>query len=125
MNEHPASISALPVIPAQPATTPGLPTNISGLIDRWRSIGAFAADVGCGYEAARQMRRRQRIAPQHWPHVVAASRRLGIAGVSYEWLAGHWASLAGHRASPADHCGSLAGHGAAMQRAAAMQGEAA
>lgn len=111
MNEHPASISALSVIPAQPTSIQGLPTNISGLptsisglIDRWGSIGAFAADVGCGYEAARQMRRRGRIAPQHWPHVVAASRRLGIAGVSYEWLAG---------------CA------AAMQRAAAMQGEAA
>lgn len=117
MNEHPASISAFLVIPAQPAGIPalpktvsalpasisGLPTSISGLIDRWGSIGAFAADIGCGYEAARQMRRRGRIAPQHWPHVVAASRRLGIAGVSYEWLAGR----------------------AAMQRAAAMQGEAA
>ncbi|TIV95670.1 MAG: hypothetical protein E5V74_21645, partial [Mesorhizobium sp.] len=98
MNEHPASISALPVIPGQ--LVPVLPTSISGLIDRWGSIGAFAADVGCGYEAARQMRRRGRIAPQHWPHVVAASRRLGIAGVSYEWLAGR----------------------AAMQRAAAVQG---
>lgn len=110
MNEHPASISAFLVIPAQPAGIPALPktvsalpASISGLIDRWGSIGAFAADIGCGYEAARQMRRRGRIAPQHWPHVVAASRRLGIAGVSYEWLAGR----------------------AAMQRAAAMQGEAA
>ncbi len=81
MIEHPASISVL--------SAPPLPTSISGLIDRWHSIGAFAADVGCGYEAARQMRRRGRIAPQHWPHLVAASRRLGIAGVSYEWLAGH------------------------------------
>ena len=103
MNEHPASISVLSVIPAQHTSISGLPTSISGLIDRWGSIGAFAADVGCGYEAARQMRRRGRIAPQHWPHVVAASRRLDIAGVSYEWLAGR----------------------AAMQRAAAMQGEAA
>lgn len=109
MNEHPASISALPVIPPQPmpglpTSISGLPTSISGLIDRWVSIGAFAADVGCGYEAARQMRRRGRIAPQHWPHVLAASRRLGIAGVSYEWLAGR---------------------AAATQRAGAMQGEAA
>ncbi|MDX8440576.1 hypothetical protein [Mesorhizobium australafricanum] len=101
MNEHPASISALPMIPAptisvaaRPANISGLPTNISGLIDRWQSIGAFAADVGCGYEAARQMRRRGRIAPQHWPQVVVASRRLGIAGVSYEWLAGRRAAAA-------------------------------
>ncbi|WP_192254257.1 hypothetical protein [Mesorhizobium silamurunense] len=70
-----------------------LPTTISGLVDRWQSIGAFAAGVGCGYEAARQMRRRGRIAPQRWPHVVAASRGLGIAGVGHEWLAGPCASL--------------------------------
>ncbi|CAN7662451.1 hypothetical protein [Mesorhizobium sp. LjNodule214] len=75
MIEHPASISALP-------------TSISGLIDRWPAITDFADEVGCGYEAARQMRRRQSIAPQHWAQVVAASRRRGIAGVSYEWLAG-------------------------------------
>jgi len=111
MNEHPASISAFPVIPALPTSISGLPTSISGppmsisgLIDRWQSIGAFAADVGCGYEAARQMRRRGRIAPQHWPRVVAACRRLGIAGVSYEWLAARTA---------------------ARQGAASMQGEAA
>ncbi|WP_292431236.1 hypothetical protein [Mesorhizobium sp.] len=90
MNEHPASISASPVIPA-------LPTSVTALIDRWQSIAAFAADVGCGYEAARQMRRRGRIAPQHWPHVVAASRRLGI-GVSYEWLAGRAAAMQGEAA---------------------------
>ncbi|WP_296745207.1 hypothetical protein [Mesorhizobium sp.] len=93
MIEHPASISLLSAPPPPTSISPtsisGLPTNISGLIDRWHSIGAFAADVGCGYEAARQMRRRGRIAPQHWGRVVAASRRLGIAGVSYEWLAGH------------------------------------
>lgn len=82
---HIASTSALPAAPP-PA---GPPTDVSGLIARWGSIGAFAADVGCGYEAARQMRRRGRIAPQHWPHVVAASRKLGVAGISYEWLAGH------------------------------------
>ncbi|WP_245429337.1 hypothetical protein [Mesorhizobium sp. WSM3860] len=88
MNEHTASISAFP------ANIQQLPTSISGLIDSWQSIAAFAADVGCGYEAARQMRRRGRIAPQHWPHVVAASRRRGIAGVSYEWLAGRRAAAA-------------------------------
>jgi hypothetical protein len=96
MIEHPASFSAFKAaapaaagISALPASISEPPSSISRLIDRWHSIGAFAADVGCGYEAARQMRRRGRIAPQHWPHVVAASRRRGIDGVSYEWLAGH------------------------------------
>ncbi|WP_278088262.1 hypothetical protein [Mesorhizobium sp. WSM4989] len=107
MNEPTASVSAFPAsisaanvpgpptsISGLPTSISGLPTSISGLIDSWQSIGAFAADVGCGYEAARQMRRRGRIAPQHWPHVVAASRRRGIAGISYEWLAGHRAAAA-------------------------------
>lgn len=58
-----------------------------GPIDHWPTITDFAADVGCGYEAAHQMRRRQRIAPQHLAQVVAASRRRGIAGVNREWLA--------------------------------------
>ena len=90
MIEPTASISAFPAnVSGLPTNISGLPTSISRLIDSWQSIGAFAADVGCGYEAARQMRRRGRIAPQHWAQVVAASRRLGIAGVSYEWLAGH------------------------------------
>ncbi|WP_292219073.1 hypothetical protein, partial [Mesorhizobium sp.] len=74
----PTSISALPTsISALPTSISGQPTSISGLIDRWHSIGAFAADVGCGYEAARQMRRRERIAPQHWAHVVAACSHHG------------------------------------------------
>jgi hypothetical protein len=38
MNEHPASISALPVIPA--------PMILPGLVDSRRSIGAFAAEQG-------------------------------------------------------------------------------
>ncbi|MGX8008316.1 hypothetical protein ACVDG8_004510 [Mesorhizobium sp. ORM8.1] len=97
MIEHPASLSAFPAaapalaagIAAPPTSISEPPASISALIDRWQGIGAFAADVGCGYEAARQMRRRGRIAPQHWPHVVAASRRRGIDGITYEWLAGH------------------------------------
>ena len=72
MIEHPASISVLP-------------TSIPGLIDQWPTITDFAADVGYGYEAARQMRRRQHIAPQHW--VAAASHQRGIASVNCKWLA--------------------------------------
>jgi len=63
------------------------PHSISDLIDRWPTIAEFASDVGCGYEAARQMRRRQRIAPEHWPAVVAACAARSIAGVTFEWLA--------------------------------------
>jgi len=63
------------------------PTSISDLIAKWETIGKFADDVGCGYEAARQMRRRQSIAPEHWANVVGACERKGVPGVTMEWLA--------------------------------------
>jgi len=63
------------------------PTSISDLISKWPTIGEFAASIGCGYEAARQMRKRESIAPEHWPSVIAASRRRGVKGVTMEWLA--------------------------------------
>ncbi len=63
------------------------PTSISDLIDKFDTITAFASEVGCGYEAARQMRRRQSIAPEHWPKVVDVAKSKKIAGVTFEWLA--------------------------------------
>lgn len=63
------------------------PASVSDLIARWKTITEFASEVGCGYEAARQMRRRESIAPEHWPRVIEASAARGIEGVTYEWLA--------------------------------------
>lgn len=63
------------------------PASISALIEQWPTITEFAAEVGCGYEAARQMRRRQSIAPEHWPKVVSVSAARKIEGVTFEWLA--------------------------------------
>jgi len=63
------------------------PTSISSLIDFWPTIAEFAAEVGCGYEAARQMRRRESIAPEHWTKVISVSEAREISGVTYEWLA--------------------------------------
>lgn len=63
------------------------PSTISDLIDHWGKISDFARDVGCGYEAARQMRRRESIAPEHWEQVVSACEQRGIKGVTYVWLA--------------------------------------
>jgi hypothetical protein len=62
------------------------PISISALIDQWPTITEFAAEVGCGYEAARQMRRRQSIAPEHWGNVVAAAKGRSFTGVTFEWL---------------------------------------
>ena len=63
------------------------PVSISDLISRWPTIGEFAASIGCGYEAARQMRKRESIAPEHWGNVISAAKRRGIKGVTMEWLA--------------------------------------
>lgn len=63
------------------------PTSISDLIDRWKTIGDFAHAIGCGYEAARQMRNRESIAPDHWASVVREAEKMEISGVTYEWLA--------------------------------------
>ena len=70
------------------------PTSISALIDQWPTIAEFAADVGCGYEAARQMRLRGSIAPKHWDGVIAATAGKGINGVDWKWLAARHASAA-------------------------------
>lgn len=64
-----------------------IPSSVPALIDRWRFISEFAADIGCGYEAARQMRRRESIAPEHWSRVVDAATQKGIPGVTLDWLA--------------------------------------
>ncbi|WP_271024925.1 hypothetical protein [Rhizobium sp. RCAM05973] len=63
------------------------PTSISDLIDKWKTIAEFSAIVGCGYEAARKMYKRQSIAPEHWASVVSVSKAKGIDGVTFEWLA--------------------------------------
>ncbi len=63
------------------------PQTIPELFSQWGTIAEFAADIGCGYEAARQMRRRESIDPKHWSSVVAAARKRGINGVSLQWLA--------------------------------------
>lgn len=63
--------------------------NISTLIDRWPSIAEFAGDVGCSYEAARQMRRRNSIPSAYWLRAVEAATARGIDGVSLEALAVH------------------------------------
>jgi hypothetical protein len=68
------------------------PSSIDALIDKWPTIAEFASDVGCGYEAARQMRLRKSIAPAHWSNVVSAAKAKEIDGVTFEWLADRHAS---------------------------------
>ncbi|MEJ8476428.1 hypothetical protein [Roseibium algae] len=63
------------------------PKTIDELFSRFGKIARFAEEVGCGYEAARQMKRRRRITPKYWTIVVDACERRQIAGVDLEWLA--------------------------------------
>lgn len=61
--------------------------SIADVIDLWPTIGDFATDVGCGYEAARQMRRRDSIPAGYWLRVTTAAERRGYARVSLKLLA--------------------------------------
>jgi hypothetical protein len=63
------------------------PETIADLINCWPTIGAFADDIGCGYEAARKMRDRNSIAADHWSKVVEVCRKRRIRGVTLSWLA--------------------------------------
>lgn len=63
------------------------PTSFTDLIDLWPTIKEFADDIGCGYEAARQMRRRNAVAAKHWPRIIEACASREIEGVDYTWLA--------------------------------------
>lgn len=65
------------------------------------TIADFSAEVGCGYEAARQMRRRESIDPKYWPRVVSVSLSRGIPGVTLEWLAAQRAKPAPKQESAA------------------------
>lgn len=61
--------------------------SISDVIDAWPTIGDFAADVGCGYEAARQMRRRASIPAGYWLRVTEAAERRGYSAITLRRLA--------------------------------------
>lgn len=63
------------------------PNSISEIIESWPTITAFANDLGCGYEAARKMRSRNSVAPEHWGKLVALCKTNKINGVTLEWLA--------------------------------------
>ncbi len=62
------------------------PKTIEALFDAFGTIVNFSESVGCGYEAARQMRRRNSIPVKFWPAVVRASIAVDIEGVSYDAL---------------------------------------
>jgi len=62
------------------------PATIPDLIAKWDKLVEFSEAAGCGYEAARKMRDRASIAPEHWDKVIAASKEKGVEGINYEWF---------------------------------------
>ena len=63
-----------------------IPTSISDLISRWKSIAEFSAEAGCGYEAARKFRDRESIPHQYWETIIRIAPDKGIPGIDWEWL---------------------------------------
>lgn len=56
------------------------------VIALWPGVGEFADDIGTSYNTAKQMRRRNSIAPEHWPAVAAAAESRGYPEVTVEFL---------------------------------------
>ena len=57
------------------------------LIGRWPSLSEFAADLGVSLPAAKQMRARSSIAPEHWTTMVDAAKQRRIRGITTTLLA--------------------------------------
>jgi hypothetical protein len=62
------------------------PETVTDLICRWPTVRDFATDIGCGVEAAFQMKKRNRIAPERWSRVAAAAAEKGIPGIDHDWF---------------------------------------
>lgn len=75
------------------------PKTIVDLIGRWPTVREFASDIECGLEAAFQMKKRNRIAPDHWARVISAAEARGIPGINYGWLAARYSGREGAAAA--------------------------
>lgn len=62
------------------------PQSHAEIIGLWPSLGEFAADIGVSYGTAKQMRRRNSIADDHRPAVVAKAEIRGLTGITFELL---------------------------------------
>lgn len=63
-----------------PITTP------EGLIKSFGGSGPFSREIGVKQTTGSEMKRRNSIPVAHWPAVVAAAKRCGVRGVTYELL---------------------------------------
>lgn len=57
------------------------------IIEKWPTVGEFAADIGVSENTARAMKRRNSIRGIYWHDIVAAAKRRGFEGVTHETLA--------------------------------------
>lgn len=56
------------------------------LISKWDRVADFAEDAGQPYERASQWKKRNCIAPEQFPAVIAAAKKAGVEGVTFEFL---------------------------------------
>jgi hypothetical protein len=61
-------------------------TTFASIFDAFGGPAALGRALGISTEHAVQMRRRNSIPPEHWPALVEAARRDGVAGVTTEAL---------------------------------------
>ncbi|CAK01367.1 hypothetical protein [Bartonella tribocorum] len=59
---------------------------VKNLIESWGSIGQFAKEIGCSYEAARKMRDRNSISPKYWNIIIQLSESKGPPWVTLDWF---------------------------------------
>ena len=67
-----------------------VPQTVTELISRWPTVREFASEIECGFEAAFQMKKRNRIAPNHWARVISSAEARGIPGITYDWFAARY-----------------------------------
>jgi hypothetical protein len=62
---------------------------LSKIFARWPSLGDFARDISVGYEAAKQMRRRQSIPVKYWPAMISSAAERGEPLTEAELVEAH------------------------------------
>lgn len=73
-------------MPDSSRQAPGPLQDHRDVIALWPDLAAFAADIGVATNTAKQMRRRNSIGDAHRAAVVAAARRRGFKGVTFQFL---------------------------------------
>lgn len=86
-------------------------TPLTKIFARWPTLADFSRDISVGYEAAKQMRRRQSIPVKYWPAMIASAAERGEPLTEAELVAAHVESDRLKAESPNTHTGEDADGG--------------